>query len=149
MLLDEVPGQGPVPRAECGHADHRVFGDGAQELRFTCFPVTRPDHSIAMGGQRDLMSGSKLDNAPVATNPSGEGADFVVHGRRTGMELQTGHEGAIFLKRVVFVVMLHACMKDILKTLVLASRQTLQQSLERRSQSITSKYPAQDSAPAH
>ena len=84
-----------------------------------------------MGGQRDLMSGSKLSNAaPVATNPNGEGSDFVVHNRRTGMESQTGHEGAILLKYVVFVAVLDACVKDGLETLVLPGRQTLEQSLE-------------------
>jgi hypothetical protein len=109
-----------------------MFGNGAQELYFTCVPVACSDHAIAMGGQGDLMSGSKLGNAaPVATNPNGEGPDFVVHNRRTRMESQTGDEGAILLKCVVFVAMLNACMKDILETLVLASRQTLDQCLER------------------
>jgi hypothetical protein len=85
-----------------------------------------------MGGQRDLMSGSKLGNAaPVATNPNREGADFVVHYRRTGMESQTGHKGAILLKYVVFVAVPDACVEDGLETLVLPSRQTLEQSLER------------------
>ncbi len=126
MFSDEVPSQGPVPRAECGHADHGVFGDGAQELRFTCIPVACSDHAIAMGGQRDLMSGSKLGNAaPVATNPNGECANFPVHYRRTGMESQTGHKGAILLKCVVLVAVPDACVKDGLETLVLPRRQTL------------------------
>jgi hypothetical protein len=85
-----------------------------------------------MGGQGDLVSGSKLANAaPVATNPNGEGADFVVHDRRTGMESQMGHKGAILLKRVVFAAMLDAGVEDGLETLVLPGRQTLEQSLER------------------
>jgi hypothetical protein len=80
-----------------------------------------------MGRLRDLMSGSKLGNAaPVATNPNGEGADFVVHSRRTGMESQTGHKGAILLKCVMFVAVPDACVKDGLETLVLSRRQTLE-----------------------
>jgi hypothetical protein len=104
-----------------------VFGDGAQELRFTSIPVPCSNHAIGMGRQRDLMSGSKLGNAaPVATNPNGEGADFVVHSRRTGMESQTGHKGAILLKCVMFVAVPDACVKDGLETLVLPRRQTLE-----------------------